>query len=57
MDRWFLLQASALEWPLDNGLLGLMVVAGVAPVLDPGRDVRLAGLDLDCELGCRTTLT
>ena len=24
---------------LDNGLLGLMVVAGVAPVLDPGRDV------------------
>ena len=30
---------STLERFLDNGLLGLMVVAGVAPVLDPGRDV------------------
>ena len=33
-----ILITSALERFLDNGLLGLMMVAGVAPVLDPGRD-------------------
>ena len=34
-----LIRASTWERLLDNGLLSLMVVAGVAPVLDPGRHV------------------